>query len=237
MGNSQYLRLAKIVMRFPSQLPKAVIFDVDGTLYDQTKLRFLMLLEMGKFLLRSPQRSLDLKILWNFRKAREKHAGLETPNLEEQQYIWGARASGVSSEKVRQVVKEWMYEKPLPFLNRCGYKGVHELFFCLKEKGVVIGIFSDYPAHDKLNILGLHPDAIITATHPEVSRLKPDPAGLLQAAAELQTPIRECLFIGDREERDGRCARRAGMPYIIMASGQKERQFRQLRAWIGQCTG
>jgi len=56
----------------------------------------------------------------------------------------------------------------------------------------------------------------VSATDVEVGRLKPDPKGLIVAASSLNTPVKECLFIGDRDDKDGECARRAGMPYLIL---------------------
>jgi len=45
---------------------KAVIFDVDGTLYDQRKLRLRMLSDMFAALLRHPRNLYDFKIIWDF---------------------------------------------------------------------------------------------------------------------------------------------------------------------------
>lgn len=197
-------------------LARAVIFDVDGTLYDQRKLAQKISLEMLKFLLAHPTGLNDLKILWDFRKAREKNAFLSDGDIEERQFEWGAKASNVSVEKVRQVVQHWMFTRPLVHLEACCYPGVRELFFRLKGKNIPVGTFSDYPAKDKLQALNLEVDVMVSATDEEVDRLKPDPKGLIVAASKLDAPVTECLFIGDRDDKDGECARRAGMPYMIL---------------------
>jgi len=195
---------------------RAVIFDMDGTLYDQRKLRRKISWEMVKFLLAHPTGLSDLKILWDFRKAREKNASLIDADIEERQFEWGSKASNVSAEKVRQVVQHWMFTRALYHLEACCYPGVRELFFRLKDKSISVGIFSDYPAQDKLMALSLEVDVMVSATDEEVDRLKPDPKGLIVAASKLKTPLKECLFIGDRDDKDGECARRAGMPYLIL---------------------
>jgi FMN phosphatase YigB (HAD superfamily) len=64
--------------------------------------------------------------------------------------------------------------------------------------------------------LSLEVDVMVSSTDAEVDRLKPDPKGLILAASKLKTPLKECLFIGDRDDKDGECARRAGMPYLIL---------------------
>jgi len=195
---------------------RAVIFDMDGTLYDQRKLRRKISWEMLKFLLANPTGLIALKILRDFRKAREKNASLIDGNIEERQFEWGARASKVSVEKVRKVVQNWMFTRPLCHLDAYCYPGVRELFSYLKEKSIPVGIFSDYPAQDKLQALNLEVNVMVSATDVEVDRLKPDPKGLFVAASKLNTPVKECLFIGDRDDKDGECARRAGMPYLIL---------------------
>jgi len=195
---------------------RAVIFDVDGTLYDQRKLRQKILWEMLRFLVAHPTGLSDLKILWDFRKAREKNASLIDGDIEKRQFEWGAKTSKVSVEKVRQVVQYWMFTRPLFYLEACCYPGVRDLFSTLKKKGILIGVFSDYPAKDKLQALNLEVNIMVSATDVEVGRLKPDPKGLIVIASKLKTPVKECLFIGDRDDKDGECARRAGMPYLIL---------------------
>lgn len=220
-------------------LPKAIIFDLDGTLYDQIKLRYYMLLVILKYSIRHPLGLMNLKIVWDFRRMRTKYGRFAVRNLENQQYIWGAQASRVTPERVRRVVHEWMYEKPLPHLVACRYPGATELFSQLRGKGIKIGIFSDYPAREKLQALGLSADVLMSATDKDVNRFKPDPRGLLVIAAKLQVAVQDCLLIGDHDGKDGECARRAGMPYIIIDRRRRASSpvplFRQLATWIEKC--
>jgi len=62
---------------------------------------------------------------------------------------------------------------------------------------------------------------MVSATDADVDWLKPDPKGLIIPASKLKTPVKECLFIGDRDDMDGECARRAGMPYLILNPRRK----------------
>lgn len=222
-------------------LPKAIIFDVDGTLYDQKKLRKRIIWEILKFLALHPNRLIDFKILWDFRKSREKTVSMQVSDIENQQYVWGGHVSKVPPEKVHQVVREWMLEKPLRHLPACRYQGVLEIFSYLRKRNIRTGIFSDYPVRDKLSVLGLSPDVLVCATDREVDRLKPDPKGLLVAAEKLRIPVGQCLFVGDRDERDGECARRAGMPYVIIDKKNKNcsncfQDLNQFNAWFEKCT-
>jgi len=221
---------------------RAVIFDVDGTLYDQRKLRLKISWEMLRSLVGHPTGLKDLKILWDFRKAREKNASLIDGDIEKRQFEWGAKASNVSAEKVRQVVQYWMFTRPLFYLGACCYPGARDLFSKLKEKRIPIGIFSDYSAQDKLQALNLEVNVIVSATDLEVDRLKPDPKGLIITASKLKTPVKECLFIGDRDDMDGECARRAGMPYLILnrkrrnCSPNSFNTFNEIIDWFQSCS-
>jgi phosphoglycolate phosphatase/putative hydrolase of the HAD superfamily len=215
--------------------PKAIIFDVDGTLYSKNKLRTFMFVEFIKFLTANPKHFYDLKIIWDFRRMRNTLSSFQGADLENYQYRLGAQWSRVSPEKVRQVIDKWIYKKPLRYLATCRYQGISELFSKVKESGIAIGIFSDYPAQDKLKSLQLPSDVIVCATDSEVNRLKPDPQGLRVTAMKLQKPVASCLFIGDRDEKDGECARRAGMPYFILNRQDITRQFVHLYKWLEKC--
>jgi phosphoglycolate phosphatase-like HAD superfamily hydrolase len=213
-------------------IPKGVIFDVDGTLYDQRKVRPCMVRDMFAAVLRQPGRIVKLRILYQFRRMREKHAGEAASDLESRQHVWAAQSAGVSPEKVREVVKEWMLERPLAYLRSCHYPGAQALFSQFQRQGIPIGGFSNLPAQDKLQALRFTAQVIISATGAEVNRLNPDPTGLLVAAAKLGCPAPECLFIGDQDAKDGECARRAGMPHLILAFRHVNRQLHGIAAWL-----
>lgn len=195
---------------------KAVIFDVDGTLYDQCALRRRMFLDLARYYFVHPRRLKDLRILMDFRNEREKNAFRDTVDLESDQYIWGAQASGVSPERVRSVVQKWILKVPLQYIAYYRYPGLLEFFNNLNRRGIKTAIFSDYPAAEKIAALGIPNCFTFCATDKNINRLKPDPKGLFVIAKTLGGSVKQCLFIGDRDDRDGGCARRAGMEYLII---------------------
>ena len=215
---------------------KAMIFDVDGTLYDQSKLRLRILFDMVAASIRHPLHLYDFKIIWDFRRAREQNSFSGESGIEEKQYVWGSERSGVSVKKVREVVYRWMFEKPLPYLPLCRYEGVQKLFHYLSEKNIKIGIFSDYPANQKISALGLWADVIVCSLDKEVDRLKPDSKGLFIAAEKLGVSVGNCLFIGDRDEKDGACAREAGMPFLLLKRNsdfyRSPDLYKEIDSWI-----
>jgi HAD superfamily hydrolase (TIGR01549 family) len=198
---------------------KVVIFDVDGTLYDQSKLRGKMLLALLQYYMWRPWRLQDVRMLAHFRSEREKRAGVACADLENAQYRWCAEKGGYPVDKVKEVVERWMFDYPNQFLAGCRYPGTKAFFDLLLEKGIKIAIYSDYQAQDKLKAMELPADLIISSTDPQVDRLKPDPTGLFYIARHMGVSPQDCVFIGDRYEMDGECASKAGMPFLIIDKG------------------
>ncbi|MFD3000917.1 HAD family hydrolase [Pontibacter toksunensis] len=195
---------------------KAVIFDVDGTLYDQSKLRKKMLFDLLSYYAKHPWRYKELSMLSEFRNERENRAGFGCPDLDNAQYTWCAEKRGYPVHKLKSIVQQWIFQRPIRYLAGCVYPGASELFKVLRQNNIRIAIYSDYPAHDKLMAMGLTADLLVSSTDPEINQLKPDPKGLLYAVDQLGLSAAECLFIGDRQEMDGECALRAGVPYLII---------------------
>ncbi len=198
-----------------------VIFDVDGTLYDQRQLRLGMLRQLISHAWQT--RSLDtLLILRTFRRVREAlgelgelgdgQAGADFMTL---QYAQTASRHGTTSAAVRALTDEWMEQRPLPLLAACRYPRVAEVFAGLRSAGKRIAAFSDYPAVAKLAALGLQADVVVCATDPGIARLKPDPAGLLAILRQTGVAPARALMIGDRFDRDAAAAARAGMRALI----------------------
>ena len=196
---------------------KVIIFDVDGTLYDQSKLRKKMLKALLIHYVFRPWRLRDLLMLQKFRSEREKRPGYSCENLENKQYEWCLYKSTYPAEKLRSVVNYWMFNYPQKHLLSCRYPGVTDLFDRIRNNGLKIAIYSDYEAESKLEAMHLKADLVISSTHPNINALKPAPKALLHIADLMNVQIHECLFIGDRAELDGLCAVKAGMPYLIVA--------------------
>ena len=195
---------------------KLVIFDVDGTLYNQKKLRHKMFFSLAGHYLTKPSRWSDLNILKTFRQEREKHKDLETNDLQNEQYAWCREKTGKDLSRIRQVVDHWIVTYPLRLLNNLVYPGLHELFDALKKAGIRIAVLSDYPAEEKMSAMGLQADLVTDAADSRVNALKPNPAGLLYITGFFMMDIRDCIFIGDRDDTDGEAARRIGMKYLII---------------------
>ena len=87
---------------------------------------------------------------------------------------------------------------------------------------------SDYPTERKLKALNMETVLSFSSLDSCIDRLKPDPKGLLHICRCWKLLPGECLVIGDRDDRDGEAARRAGMNYIIVPHGLKFSNVNQL---------
>lgn len=206
-----------------------VVFDVDGTLYDQKRLRFAMLRRLLAATWQT--RSLDtLQVLRTFRHVREALGDQPDADFMRLQYARTARRHNKTEAEVRALTTEWMERRPLPLLAGCRYPHLDTLFAGLRDAGKQVAVFSDYPARDKLAALGLQARPIVCATDADVARLKPDPFGLLAILRSTGVPPQRALMIGDRFDRDAVAASRAGVRALIRAR-QPHPAFDTFRAY------
>lgn len=193
---------------------KLVVFDVDGTLYAQRPLRLLMAAQLiVHSLVRRDRRTFS--VLQAYRAHRERLGDAETEDFETALLAEVARRHAIDVELVRRTVEEWMETRPLASLSRCRYPAVDRLFTRVRSSGRKVGVLSDYPAADKLHALGLSADVVVSAG--EVGTLKPHPRGLERLMALAGARPHETVLIGDRADRDGEAARRAGAACLLRA--------------------
>lgn len=196
---------------------RLVVFDVDGTLYRQRQLRLRMALEllMHSALKRDPK---IIAVLAAYRRVRERLGPEQVIDFEDALIAQTAAATAVSPDEVRSVVSEWIERRPLRYLAACRYPGLSQLFAGLRRGGKSIGVLSDYPAKAKLDALGLTADHVVFAGDEGIGLLKPHPRGLefLMAAAGVEP--HETVVVGDRVDRDGLAAQRAGAQALIRSS-------------------
>jgi HAD superfamily hydrolase (TIGR01509 family) len=205
---------------------RAVLFDLDGTLYHQRPMRALMGLELAALAVSRPlQAPVSWRVLAEFRRAQEALRGREAiRGGAAEQVGLTARRTGVPTDRVEALVVEWMQERPLKYLPRCRADGVLPLLDFLVRRGIRVGVFSDYPPELKLDALGIGGrfSVVLCSTDAEVGMFKPHPRGFLVAAARWQLDPSEVLVVGDRPDTDAAGAAAAGMPCVIV--GNRYRQ-------------
>jgi HAD superfamily hydrolase (TIGR01509 family) len=202
---------------------KAAIFDVDGTLYDQSPLRRAMAGRLVRAHVLHPRRGYRVaRTLAAYRRAQEDlRGGAASGDLRRAQVARAAAAVGIDQATAEQIVTEWIDRAPLELLARCARPGVDAALRSLRERGVRLAVLSDYPAADKLDALGLaeHFELVLSADDPAIGAFKPDPRGLEVTLARLGVDASEAFYVGDRADVDAVAAIAAGLPCVLV-SGQ-----------------
>jgi HAD superfamily hydrolase (TIGR01549 family) len=197
-----------------------VLFDVDGTLYRQTRMRFLMAVELATRALINPLLApRRLRGLREYRQAQEELRGTQdVSGAVATQLDTAARRAGVSREFLEQLVDEWMFRRPLKYMRLCRAEGLIELLEFLERRGLFVGVLSDYPADSKLHALGLTGrfSLVLCSTDPDIGAFKPNPQGFLVACRRWNLSPQEVLMVGDRTDVDATGAMAAGMPCVII---------------------
>ncbi len=194
---------------------KGIIFDFDGTLYDNSKLSFNLI----------ANRFFDIFKIKADRDTRADLAGRDFVNIDKYHDIfykvlashtfytvnymrnWHQKIYGKHMLKIMK-----KYHKP--------YNGAIELFSILEKAGIKTAIFSDYADIQKrMNAIGF-PENITSHTYSaeDFGATKPAKRPFLTIAGYFNLPPENILVVGDRADRDGRGADAAGMKYIRIES-------------------
>lgn len=200
---------------------RGVLFDVDGTLYYQAPVRIavvsLLLIQHVFTPGRLPRL---LQIVSKYRRAQESLRKDAVHDPWNAQLMRTALSTGASPSEVLHVVQEWFETKPLPMISVFRRRGLIEVLQSMRQDGLVVGVFSDYPAAKKLEALGVsHLVAtIVSASDPGVYGFKPVTNGFAVAAEKMGLRPEQIIYIGDRPEVDGLGAKEAGMQTAILRS-------------------
>lgn len=194
---------------------KAVILDLDGTLYNQKRLRFVMSIKLIIHCLTSLRGLRDLRIIRHYRANREKLSASRVRNPAQIQFSATAEAFATSRDEIAAILHEWFEVKPLQYLKKYRYDNVADFISIMRSSGIKVAVFSDYPVKEKLKALELDVDFSCCATDNDINRLKPEPAGLIKVMGAFKLPAAHCLMIGDRTDRDGACADNVNMKFIL----------------------
>jgi len=198
---------------------KGIIFDFDGTLFDNILIPFYLIAAWP----------FDLCRIRKERLIRKRFAGSDYSSPEEYYDAFFA-ALGKACFCSPQRIRSWYFFHYMPrmvHVLKKHYKfrpGVKELFQHYDSRNNPrVAIYSDYPfLRERLEAMGLSPGPDIHLYGPEsFGAQKPAVGPFLKIAANLGAAPEEVLVIGDREETDGLGAFRAGMHFFCLETGHK----------------
>ena len=207
----------------PSSPIRAVLFDVDGTLYHARPMRLRMAAALLLLPLRGPFRALRvMRRLRSYRHALEEVRDWPSSdvNVATSHLNRAAELAGEDPEQVLATVEDWFMKRPLPHLKGCLRAGMVDLLKQLRDDHCQIGFFSDYPVEAKLDAMGIREFASVclSAGDPAVNAFKPRPRGFARACELWNLPPEEVLYVGDRPEVDAAGSTATGMRCVIIGS-------------------
>lgn len=192
---------------------KAIIFDLDGTLYDNSKLPM-------RLILHSVTHIFTLKAE---RTARAELSGQYFGSREEyfrQLFSRIAEKRGITAEKA----EKWYRGIYMPSMckvltKRYHHKaGVPEILQQLRQQNIKTAVFSDYGYLDqRLKAVDINPEWFdLCVDAPALGGLKPCRESFLKIADMLHEAPEDILVIGDRDDTDGQGARNSGMQFLLV---------------------
>lgn len=205
-----------------------LIFDLDGTLYDQPKLRFIMAVRLVKYYLCHPFKLRELLLIKEYRSIKENWDNYiksdlpdavkekSTQGMEAMQCAYAAIKTRVTYEEARAVVDMWIFKNPLDALRKSQDMVLKNYIDKSRNEKKTVVILSDYPAEEKLAAMGIEVDGIYCTMQDNIGEMKPSPKGLEVILNDFKITSDIALMIGDRFEKDGLCAQSAGVDELIL---------------------
>jgi phosphoglycolate phosphatase len=202
-----------------STFPKAVLFDLDGTLVDSAP-DFIAVINRMR-----TDRGRGAMALADLRPVVSKGA----------RAMLGAGFPDVPADEREAWVQEFLdlYERELG-LHGKPFEGVEAMLAALEAHGTAWGIVTNKPeylARKLMPLLSWESRCLVLVGGDTLPVRKPDPLPLLHAARSIGVDPDECIYVGD-DERDIIAARAAGMPSVVALWGYRLREDDPF-AWQG----
>jgi phosphoglycolate phosphatase len=190
------------------KFPKAVLFDLDGTLVDSAP-DFIAVINRMR-----ADRGRGAMPLADLRPVVSKGA----------RAMLGAGFPEIAVAERESWVQEFLdlYEAELG-LHGKPFEGVDAMLTALEADGTTWGIVTNKPeylARKLMPLLGWESRCAVLVGGDTLPVRKPDPLPLLHAAREIGIAADECIYVGD-DERDIVAARAAGMPSVVALWGYR----------------
>lgn len=199
---------------------KAIIFDLDGTLYDKSGLaRRLVLSQLRK------------GGLWLLKREREVRKELRGRHFGNEEAFYEAFFARFPRP---ELARRWYFGTYMPDMVRILRKHyrtapwVRTMVAEWRSRGRKVVVFSDYGClREKLQAVGFNldwADALFDA--PALGGLKPCKESFERICQEIEVLPSECLMVGDREDTDGDGARSVGMAFEhVVKAGKPNVEF------------
>lgn len=210
----------------------AVAFDIDGTLYSNTRMHLCSLpfaLRHARLLAAFRRVRLELR---RVRPIEDFHA-LQAELLARELEVSVAEAAGIIETVFYDRWERVLEHVPL-------FPDALETIRALRDAGLKVAVASDFPVERKLAILGLEGLWDCEVSTEAVGYLKPNPEPFLALLDCLQEPADRVLYVGNNYRYDIEGARAVGMhaahlvrrPPPGSIADLSFYRFAQLRDWL-----
>lgn len=188
-------------------MPRAVLFDLDGTLVDTAP-------DLGDALNRMLQQRGRPALAAHAIRAQASHGSQGLIRL-----AFGVADGDPGFQELR---REFLDHYAAHLADRSElFPGMATLLGAIDNRGIPWGVITNKPARytePLLDRLGLLRRAACVVSGDTCVRPKPDPAPMLHASRVVAVTPEHCLYVGDAE-RDVQAARAAGMPVVVALYG------------------
>ncbi|ACH93454.1 HAD family hydrolase [Borrelia duttonii] len=183
---------------------KAVVFDLDGTLYPERSINLIMFPEFLK----------NIRFFLAFKKVRKEirilQRGKSVPSsrdeLVSRQVNMLANRLGFNENKCEFLLNKIYYGTSFSdkFRKIKPYSGVHDLIYSLKSNGIKLGVMSDFPIATRVSNLLNIDDSFwdILYSSEDTGYLKPNKVAFLRILDELGLDNKHVLYVGNSYEYD-----------------------------------
>ncbi|MBR2281408.1 MAG: HAD family hydrolase [Spirochaetales bacterium] len=198
---------------------KAVCFDIDGTLYPIGTMNSRLL----RLSLRHPLFGL------RYRRNRREYRRWQSTFTQKVPFRWReamivqngtGKEMPFDKETYRRTYErlESLVYGPMRRLYRRTrtFDGVRDTFLRIRDDGLKIGVFTDFPLFDKLEGMGLADLVDFAASSDDVGYLKPDTHCLEYLLYNLGMGPKDVLYVGDSYEKDVKGAMAAGIDAVLV---------------------
>lgn len=211
----------------------AVVFDVDGTLYENWRM-YLRSLPFG---FKHP------RLVGAFSRVRRRIRKLRPiEDFYRLQAELLAEELRLEPEASRRLLNETVYDEWERLLQGMPLSpGVEGLLETLRElHDLKIGVLSDFPIKRKLRLIGLEEGWDVALSSEEIGYLKPNPEPFEEVARRLDTPPEAVLYVGNSYRYDVLGSKAVGMlcAHYTRKSAPESRadlsfgHFQVLERWI-----